>query len=183
MSQPTRLVEVRQHVLKQNDLVARALRGRFRAAGTYVVNLVSSPGAGKTAFLEKVLGLLRPDFRVAALVGDLATDNDAVRLARSQVPVRQITTGTVCHLEAAMVGQTLEGGSRPGNRERLSARRTVGPRTTWPTGLGQVVRGPNRLSLWTLRRVGDHLAKRPRDWPNGPRLPHHAGLRPYRGER
>jgi hydrogenase nickel incorporation protein HypB len=109
MSPPTRLVEVRQHVLKDNDLVARALRVRFREAGVYVVSLVSSPGAGKTLFLEKVLTLLRERYRVAALVGDLATDNDARRLARSQVPVRQITTGAVCHLEAAMVRDALEG--------------------------------------------------------------------------
>ena len=69
---------------------------------------MSSPGAGKTAFLEKVLGLLRERYRVAALVGDLATDNDARRLARSQVPVKQITTGTVCHLEAEMVAAALD---------------------------------------------------------------------------
>jgi hydrogenase nickel incorporation protein HypB len=104
-----RLIEVRKNVLKQNDLTARALRDRFRAAGVFVVSLVSSPGSGKTAFLEKTLTLLRPKFRVAALVGDLATENDAVRLARSQAPVRQITTGTLCHLEAAMVQNALEG--------------------------------------------------------------------------
>jgi hydrogenase nickel incorporation protein HypB len=108
MSEHPRLVEVRQRVLKQNDIVARALRERFRAAGTYVVSLVSSPGSGKTAFLEEVLGRLRDQHRVAALVGDLATDNDARRLARSRVPVKQITTGTVCHLEAAMVESALE---------------------------------------------------------------------------
>src|SRR5947209_5237483 len=107
MSEP-RLVQVRQNVLKHNDVIARALRERFRAAGTYVVSLVSSPGAGKTAFLEKVLGQLHGRFRVAALVGDLATDNDARRLARSQAPVKQITTGTVCHLEAEMVAAALE---------------------------------------------------------------------------
>jgi hydrogenase nickel incorporation protein HypB len=104
----TRLVEVRQSVLKHNDVVARALRARFHEAGVYVISLVSSPGAGKTAFLEEVLGLLRGRFRVAALVGDLATDNDARRLARSEVPVRQITTGTVCHLEAEMVQTALD---------------------------------------------------------------------------
>ncbi len=109
MSEPPRLVQVRQNVLKRNDVAARALRERFRAAGTYVVSLVSSPGAGKTTFLEKVLGLLRGRCRVAALVGDLATDNDARRLARSGVPVKQITTGTVCHLEAQMVRTALAG--------------------------------------------------------------------------
>src|SRR5271168_1086467 len=109
MSAEPRLLEVRKNILKQNDVVARTLRDRFREHGTYVVSLVSSPGAGKTAFLERTLTLLRPDYRVAALVGDLATDNDAVRLARSQAPVKQITTGTLCHLEAEMVRSALEG--------------------------------------------------------------------------
>ena len=67
MTEHPRLVQVRQNILKQNDVAARALRERFRAAGVYVVSLVSSPGAGKTAFLEKVLGLLRERWRVAAL--------------------------------------------------------------------------------------------------------------------
>jgi hydrogenase nickel incorporation protein HypB len=70
---------------------------------------VSSPGSGKTTLLEKTLTLLKPKYRVAALVGDLATENDAVRLARSQAPVKQITTGTLCHLEAAMVQNALQG--------------------------------------------------------------------------
>jgi len=108
MNSTPRLVEVRQHALKNNDLIAREMRNRFRQNGTFVVSLVSSPGAGKTMFLEKVLSRLRGEHRVAALVGDLATDNDARRLARSEVPVKQITTGAVCHLEAAMVRDALE---------------------------------------------------------------------------
>jgi hydrogenase nickel incorporation protein HypB len=108
MSENTRLVQVRQHVLKRNDTVARALRASFRAAGTYVVSLVSSPGAGKTALLEQMLGALHDRHRVAALVGDLATDNDARRLARSGAPVKQIITGTVCHLEAEMIKAALD---------------------------------------------------------------------------
>jgi hydrogenase nickel incorporation protein HypB len=107
MSAQPRLVEVRKNVLKQNDVIARALRERFREAGVLAVSLVSSPGSGKTAFLEKLLTLLQPRYRVAALVGDLATENDAARLARSQAPVKQIITGTVCHLEAAMVQNAL----------------------------------------------------------------------------
>jgi len=103
MSPEPRLLEVRKNVFKQNDVVAHALRERFRSAGVFVVSLVSSPGSGKTAFLEKTLTMLRPRYRVAALVGDLATENDALRLARSGAPVKQITTGTLCHLEAAMV--------------------------------------------------------------------------------
>ena len=105
------MVEVRQKVLKQNDVLARSLRDRFRQAGVFVVSLVSSPGAGKTAFLQELLTRLISQYRVAALVGDLATDNDAVRLARSGAPVRQIVTGTVCHLEADMVQKSLEGWS------------------------------------------------------------------------
>jgi hydrogenase nickel incorporation protein HypB len=104
-----RLVEVRKNVLKQNDVLARALRERFREAGLLAISLVSSPGSGKTAFLEKALTLLYARYRVAALVGDLATENDAARLARSHAPVKQIITGTVCHLEAAMVQNALDG--------------------------------------------------------------------------
>jgi len=104
-----RLIEVRRNVLKQNDLLARSLRESFHAAGVFVVSLVSSPGSGKTAFLERTLTLLRRQHRVAALVGDLATENDAQRLARSQAPVKQITTGTLCHLEAAMIQTALAG--------------------------------------------------------------------------
>ncbi len=107
MNEP-RMVEVRRNVLKQNDVIARALREQFRAAGVFVVSLVSSPGSGKTMFLEKTLTQLQPRYRVAALVGDLATENDAVRLARSKAPVKQITTGTLCHLEAAMVQNALQ---------------------------------------------------------------------------
>lgn len=107
MSEP-RLVEVRRNVLKQNDVIARSLREQFREAGVFVVSLVSSPGSGKTTFLEKTLTQLQPRYRVAALVGDLATENDAVRLARSKAPVKQITTGTLCHLEAAMVQTALQ---------------------------------------------------------------------------
>jgi hydrogenase nickel incorporation protein HypB len=113
MNTQPRLVEVRQKVLKQNDVVARALRQRFHDENVFVVSLVSSPGTGKTAFLEKLLLLTREKYRTAALVGDLATENDADRLRRSAVPVKQINTGTVCHLEAEMVRNALEGWSPP----------------------------------------------------------------------
>ncbi|HEY4328371.1 MAG TPA: hydrogenase nickel incorporation protein HypB [Phycisphaerae bacterium] len=114
MTPQTRLVQVRQNILKHNDIVARELRQFFSDAGTFVVSLVSSPGAGKTAFLEKMLSQMRRHYNVAALVGDLATDNDARRLARSLAPVKQIITGTVCHLEAQMVRDALEGWITPG---------------------------------------------------------------------
>jgi hydrogenase nickel incorporation protein HypB len=104
----TRMVEVRAKVMHQNDLLARALRARFRSQGTCVVGLVSSPGSGKTAFLEKLLTGLARDCCVAALVGDLATENDAARLRRATPNVKQINTGTVCHLDAQMVERSLE---------------------------------------------------------------------------
>ena len=118
MNSNPRIVEVRQNVLRQNDLAARELRARFREAGVFVVSLVSSPGSGKTAFLEKTLAMMRAEWRVAALVGDLATENDAKRLARSGAPVRQIVTGTVCHLDAAMVRHALDEWS-PGDLDFL----------------------------------------------------------------
>lgn len=108
MSTQPRIVEVRQNVLKENDLLARELRQRFRDAEVLVVSMVSTPGAGKTALLEHTLTRMRADgLRVAALVGDLATENDARRLVRSNAPVKQIVTGTVCHLDADMVGRAL----------------------------------------------------------------------------
>lgn len=104
----TRVVEVRRGVLEGNDLRAHELRGRFTAAGTTVVNLVSSPGTGKTALLEELLRRMGATRSVAALVGDCATDNDAVRLARSGAPVRQIVTEGMCHLEADLVDAHLD---------------------------------------------------------------------------
>jgi hydrogenase nickel incorporation protein HypB len=107
---PPRILEVRQGLLKANDELARDLRGEFGRAGVFVVNIVSGPGAGKTELLAWTLtNLQHRGFRVAAIVGDLATDHDARRLAASGAPARQIITGTVCHLEAKMVRSALEG--------------------------------------------------------------------------
>jgi hydrogenase nickel incorporation protein HypB len=106
----TRIVELRRGILKKNDELAAGLRERYTAAGVLVLNLVSSPGTGKTAFLERTLRELRArGSRVAAMVGDLETDNDARRLAASGAPVRQINTHGICHLEAEMVSKHLEG--------------------------------------------------------------------------
>jgi hydrogenase nickel incorporation protein HypB len=106
----TRIVELRQGILKKNDELARALRQKFTSAGVLVLNLVSSPGTGKTAFLERTLRDLRTrGSRVAALVGDLETDNDARRLAASGAPVRQINTHGICHLDAEMIERHLTG--------------------------------------------------------------------------
>jgi hydrogenase nickel incorporation protein HypB len=105
----TRLVDVRRGVLESNDAWAAHLRRSFAAAGTTAVNLVSSPGTGKTALLEVLLRRMSATHRVAALVGDCATDNDAVRLARSGAPVRQIVTEGLCHHEARLVDEHLAG--------------------------------------------------------------------------
>ena len=107
---PPRILEIRQGLLKTNDLLARELRDQFTRNRVYVVNLVSGPGAGKTELLTRTMTELRQQgLRVAAIVGDLATDNDARRLSSSGAPARQIVTGTVCHLEAQMVRQALDG--------------------------------------------------------------------------
>jgi len=104
----TRIVELRKGILKKNDELAAGLRGRYGQAGVLVLNLVSSPGTGKTAFLERTLRELRGrGARVAALVGDLETDNDARRLAASGAPVRQINTHGICHLDAEMIDKHL----------------------------------------------------------------------------
>lgn len=104
----TRIVELRRGILKKNDELAAGLRNRFTAAGVLALNLVSSPGTGKTTFLERTLRELRTrGARVAALVGDLETDNDARRLAASGAPVRQINTHGICHLDAEMIDKHL----------------------------------------------------------------------------
>ncbi len=105
----TRIVEVRAGILKKNDELARTLRQRFEDAGVYAINLVSSPGTGKTALLERTMReLIASGARVAALVGDLETDNDAQRLARSGAAVNQINTHGRCHLEAEMLNEYLD---------------------------------------------------------------------------
>jgi hydrogenase nickel incorporation protein HypB len=111
MTAQPRLIEVRANILKENDILARQLRERFQRAGVTVVSFVSSPGSGKTTFLEKLMARLAGRHRMAALVGDLATENDATRLQRACPQVRQITTGTVCHLDAKMIAAALEGWS------------------------------------------------------------------------
>lgn len=104
-SEPTtpRIVTVRQHILKANDHTAAENRQAFGAAGVRAINLASSPGAGKTALLERTLRDLAGTVRMGVAVGDLATDNDAARLRQHGVQAEQIVTGTVCHLDAAMV--------------------------------------------------------------------------------
>ena len=96
-------------VLNENERAAAELRAEFARHGVFAVNLISSPGSGKTALLERTLESYDPSRRVAVLTGDIQTDADAARLRRYGFPVRQITTAGACHLDARMVSRALEG--------------------------------------------------------------------------
>lgn len=104
-----RTISIRRKILAHNDDLAAGLRDQFARHRVYVVNLVSSPGSGKTELLQRTMTELQPSLRLAAVTGDLATENDAERLAASGAPVRQILTGTMCHLEADMVADAIAG--------------------------------------------------------------------------
>jgi hydrogenase nickel incorporation protein HypB len=100
-------IPLERKVLNENDRIAAGLRERFRGRGVFCLNLISSPGSGKTSLLERTLEGFDKSRQVAVLTGDIQTDNDARRLARFGFPVRQITTGGACHLDARMVERAL----------------------------------------------------------------------------
>ncbi len=100
-------VDVHDRVLSENDRQATHNREHFAAAGVLAVNLMGSPGAGKTAVLEATARRLAGRQKLGAIAGDLATDHDATRLQRAGVPSRSITTGNACHLDASMVHHAL----------------------------------------------------------------------------
>jgi hydrogenase nickel incorporation protein HypB len=104
MSAPT---PVEGKILRENDRLAAELRAGFERRGLLCLNFISAPGSGKTALLERTLTELPPGTRVAVLTGDIQTDNDARRLARAGYPVKQISTGGICHLDASMVTRAL----------------------------------------------------------------------------
>ncbi len=104
----TRDIEVNRSLLEVNDRLAERNRGYFRAKNVTVLNLVSSPGAGKTALLERTLEAMSGRARMAVIVGDLATENDAERLRGRAAEVVQVSTGTLCHLDAGMVSAAAE---------------------------------------------------------------------------
>jgi len=103
-----RTLQVEQGILQKNDRLAERNRGYFQAKGLLVLNVLASPGAGKTAFLERTAADLGTRLRLGVIVGDLATENDAVRLRGHGIPAIQITTGSVCHLDAEMVSRAME---------------------------------------------------------------------------
>jgi hydrogenase nickel incorporation protein HypB len=101
-------LDVRQKILADNAAAAGALRGRFAAAGTLVVNLISSPGSGKTTLLEATVRALRGRLKLGAIEGDIATERDADRLRHLGIPAHQILTGGSCHLDARQVRGALD---------------------------------------------------------------------------
>jgi hydrogenase nickel incorporation protein HypB len=100
-------VSVKRKVLKENDRIAEELRTGFRSRNVLTLNLISSPGAGKTSLLEQTLRRFPAGRKTAVLTGDIETDNDAKRLEPFGFPVKQITTGGSCHLDAPMVERGL----------------------------------------------------------------------------
>jgi hydrogenase nickel incorporation protein HypB len=100
-------IPLKRKVLSENDRIAAEVRERFRAQGVFCLNLISSPGSGKTSLLERTLEGFDGSKRVAVLTGDIQTDNDAARLKRYGFPVKQITTQGTCHLDARMVERAL----------------------------------------------------------------------------
>lgn len=103
-----RIVKVEKGLMSLNQGYAEANRQRFAEHQVLALNILSSPGSGKTALIARTLKDMRAEFRVAVIVGDLATDNDAERIRMSGAQALQIQTGTVCHLEAAMIGRALD---------------------------------------------------------------------------
>ena len=101
-------MDVHVPVLDANDRLAERNRGFFAAKNLLVINVFSSPGSGKTSLLKKTAEMLRGRVRMGVIVGDLATDNDAERLSRADIPVVQITTGTMCHLDARMIAEAMK---------------------------------------------------------------------------
>jgi hydrogenase nickel incorporation protein HypB len=101
-------LKLEENLLAKNDRLAARNRALFEARGLFVLNLVSSPGSGKTSILERTLADLRSELRFAVLEGDQQTANDADRIAATGVPVHQINTGAGCHLDAHMVGHGVE---------------------------------------------------------------------------
>jgi hydrogenase nickel incorporation protein HypB len=101
-------VEIVQSILDKNDRLAERNRGYFMAKGLLVLNVLSSPGSGKTAFLERTVKDTGNRLKIGVIVGDLETENDAVRLRGAGAEAVQITTGTVCHLEAEMVARAAQ---------------------------------------------------------------------------
>ncbi len=101
------VVEVFENILKHNEEYAKHNREHFEKHGIFAINLMSAPGAGKTTLLEKTLDALKDNFKIGVIEGDLETERDAERIRKKGIPVYQITTGSACHLDAALVHKAM----------------------------------------------------------------------------
>ena len=106
--QPVSAVNVLSNLLKHNDAHAEQNRAKFDAHGVLAINLMSSPGSGKTALLEATIQRLKHKLNIGVIEGDLETENDADRIRAQGVPAYQITTGTACHLDAYLIEPALD---------------------------------------------------------------------------
>jgi hydrogenase nickel incorporation protein HypB len=97
------VITVERKVLEKNDQIANELRNKFRSRKIFTINLLSSPGSGKTSLIEKTVEQLKGKFNISVIVGDVQTDNDAMRIGKLNIPVVQIITHGSCHLEAQLV--------------------------------------------------------------------------------
>lgn len=104
-----RILEVKQSVFANNDAQADKLRAELKEKGIYLLNLMSSPGSGKTTTLTRLIGLLKEDLKIGVMEADIDSDVDAKTIAATGAKVIQLHTGGMCHLDAAMTRQGLEG--------------------------------------------------------------------------
>lgn len=102
------VIKIEERIFAENDRLAKENRDYFKKKGIYVVNLVSSPGSGKTSLIEKTLEHIGNTIKMAVIEGDIQTDYDAKRIARFGIPVKQITTGRACHLDAHLIHHTID---------------------------------------------------------------------------
>ena len=100
-------LSLKKNILGNNDELARTNREYFQEKGIFAINLLGSPGAGKTSVLERVLGEMKEEVKMAVIEGDLYTAKDAERLEKHGIPVLQVNTGGGCHLDAAMIKESL----------------------------------------------------------------------------
>ena len=104
-----RILEVKQSIFANNDVQADKLRAELKAKGIYLLNLMSSPGSGKTTTLTRLIELLKDDLRIGVMEADIDSDVDAKTIAATGAKAIQLHTGGMCHLDAAMTRQGLEG--------------------------------------------------------------------------
>lgn len=101
-------IDMKQPILQKNDAIAAELRQRFREAGVFVLDLLASPGSGKTSTILATIDALRDEFNIAVIEGDIASSVDAEKIKRQGTAAVQINTGGACHLESAMIQRAVD---------------------------------------------------------------------------